>query len=200
MRTKTTKITMAILTIASFIMVTLLVSKVWAHCDTESGPVAIDARKALKTGAFESVAIWVGQEQEEELRSAFDRALPVYQMDGKAKVLAERYFMETAVRLHRQAEGFPYTGLKPAQPLPPDVAAAEHALETGDLKPVSSLLTSEMHKKLQNLFEKAREAQEKKDESLAAGREWADAYVRYVIYVHGLHKTIQAGPKHGVSE
>jgi hypothetical protein len=27
-----------------------------------------------------------------------------------------------------------------------------------------------------------------------------DAYVKYVIYVHGLHQTIQAGPAHGVGE
>jgi len=173
---------------------------VWAHCDTESGPVAVDARKALETGEFVAVAIWVGEEQSEELRSAFEQSLPVYQMGGKARELAEKHFMETAVRLHRQAEGFPYTGLKPAQPLPPDVATAERALDTGDLKPVSKLLEAALEKKLTALFDQARKAREKKDEDLAAGREWADAYVKYVIYVHGLYETIQAGPKHGVGE
>lgn len=172
----------------------------WAHCDTESGPVAVDARMALETGEYAAVAIWVGDDQNEELRVTFDQCLPVYQMGGKAKALAERHFMETAVRLHRQAEGFPYTGLKPAQPLPPDVAAAERALETGDLQPVSKLLQVEIEKKLTTLFDQARTAREKKDMNLAAGRHWADSYVKYVIYVHGLHQTIQAGPKHGVGE
>lgn len=176
------------------------VANAWAHCDTESGPVAVDAREALASGHFEQVAIWIGPEEHEELLSAFELASAVYQMEGKAKELAERHFVETAVRLHRQAEGFPYTGLKPPQPLPPDVAAAERALATGDLQPVSTLLTSELQETLQSLFVKARAAQSNKDKSLTAGREWADAYVKYVVYVHGLHQTIQAGPRHGVGD
>ena len=171
-----------------------------AHCDTESGPVAVDARKALKSGRLRAVAIWDGKDQTEKLRTAFNQCLPVYEMGGKAKDLAEQHFMETAVRLHRQAEGFPYTGLKPAQPLPVDVATAERALKTGDLQPVSKLLQAELEKKLAGLFGRAREAREDKDKNLAAGREWADAYVKYVIYVHGLYRTIQAGPEHGVGE
>lgn len=55
-------------------------------------------------------------------------------------------------------------------------------------------------KKLKHIFEKARTAGQDKDKSLKAGRKWADAYVKYVIYVHGLYKTIQAGPAHGVGE
>jgi hypothetical protein len=172
----------------------------WAHCDTESGPVAVDARKALETGKFVPVAIWVGEDQNDELHSAFVQCLPVYQMGGKAKALAERHFMDTAVRLHRQAEGLPYTGLKPAQPLPADIATAERALDTGDLQPVSNLLQTELGKKLTTVFDEARKARINKDKNLTAGREWADAYVKYVIYVHGLYKTIQAGPKHGVGE
>ncbi len=173
---------------------------VWGHCDRVNGPVASDARKALETGKFAPVAIWVGKDQNEELRTTFDQCLPVYKMGGKAKSLAERHFMETAVRLHRQAEGFPYTGLKPEKPLPADIAAAERALETGDLQPVSKLLQAEIDKKLTKVFNQARKARENKGKNISAGREWADAYVKYVIYVHGLYKTIQAGPKHGVGE
>lgn len=189
-----------ILTLVLLIVPGLNGNRVWAHCDTESGPVAIDARQALENGQLERAAIWVSPEQHEELRAAFEQALAVNRMGGKAKELAERYFTETAVRLHRQAEGLPYTGLKPAEPLPPDVEVAERALETGDLQAVSALLTSEIQERLQHLFVTERAARRSKDESLTAGREWVDAYVRYVTYVHGLHETIQAGPSHGVGE
>jgi hypothetical protein len=172
----------------------------WAHCDTASGPVAMAAREALETGKFAAVAIWVGAKQNDALRSAFDQSLPVYHMGGKAQKLAEQHFMETAVRLHRQAEGLPYTGLQPAQPLPIDVATAEHALDTGELQPVSQLLEAALEKQLATLFDAARNAREDKDKNLAAGRAWADAYVKYVTYVHGLYTTIQAGPEHGVGE
>ena len=108
--------------------------------------------------------------------------------------------METAVRLHRQAEGMTYTCLKPEQPLPEDIAKAEKALQTGNLNPVTALLTDTMQSKLQDVFAAAYDAKQNKEDSLQAGREWADAYVKYVIYVHGLYKTIQAGPAHGVGE
>ena len=181
-------------------VLTLELGNVWGHCDSESGPVAVDARKALANDSFKTVAIWVGPGQHAKLLSAFDQALPVYRMGGNAKDLAERYFTEAAVRLHREAEGMTYEGVKPPQPLPPDIAAAEKALETGDLNPVTNMLTAAMRQKAHHLFSQAREAAKSRDKSLAAGRQWADAYVRYVIYVHGLYNTIQTGPAHGVGE
>lgn len=184
---------------AFILLVTVLSGSVWAHCDAESGPVAVAARKALEAGEFNIIAIWVGEKQAKELRIRFEEALPVYNIGGKAKAFAERYFMETAVRLHREAEGMTYTGLKPALPLPPDVAKAEKALETGDLKPVTDLLYMELQKETQKWFRKALDAKKRyKGESVEAGRKWVDAYVKYIIYVHGLHKRIQAGPEHGV--
>jgi hypothetical protein len=168
------------------------------HCDTESGPVAVAARQSLESGDFGPIRIWVGPEQEVELQTAFARSLPVYREGGKGKELAERYFLETAVRLHRAAEGMTYSGLKPAQPLPADVAAAEKALEAGEVKIVARLLKEELDKKLQPLFERAMKARKHRGDSVQAGRDWVDAYVKYVIYVHGLHRSIQAGPAHGV--
>jgi len=166
---------------ASAILFISLPGAVWPHCDTESGPVAVAARKALETG------------------ENFNESLVVYKMGGKAGALAKRYFMETAVRLHREAEGMSYSGLKPAQPLPIDVAKAEKALETGNLKPVTNLLSMELQKETQKWFQKAVDAKKKyRNERVDDGREWVDAYVKYVIYVHGLYLKIQAGPKHGI--
>ncbi|MFW6061334.1 MAG: DUF6448 family protein, partial [Planctomycetota bacterium] len=87
----------------------LTVSPVWAHCDRLNGPVVQSAREALNSGEFAEVQIWVGEKQEDELKQAFDQALRVRKMGGEAKELADRYFFETTVRLHRAAEGMPYT-------------------------------------------------------------------------------------------
>lgn len=121
-------------------------------------------------------------------------------MGGQAKELADKYFIETVIRLHRQAEGMTFTGVKPAQPLPPDVAAAEKALEIGDIKVVTDLLSGEMKSGVQKWFEQAMQAKKHKDEGIEAGREWVDAYVKYVVFVHGLHLQIKAGPQHGVED
>ncbi|MFD2516428.1 DUF6448 family protein [Salinimicrobium flavum] len=169
-----------------------------AHCDRENGPVAMAAKEALKTGNMDKILIWVGEEQEQELREKYQQSLEVYKNGGNSAELAQRYFMETAVRLHRAAEGMPFDGLKPASPNPPDIEAAEKALETGDFEPVKELLCSALEKESLNWFEKTRAAAGNKEENIAAGREWVDNYVKYIVYIHKLYQTIQAGPPHGV--
>jgi len=200
MRGSTTMIAMALAIGAAVGVLVLLARSARAHCDTHSGPVAVAAREALQQGRFGAIAVWVGRDREEELRERFEQCRQVRRTGGEAAKLADSYFVETAVRLHREAEGMAFTGVKPAAPLPQDVAAAEKALETGDLKPVTEMLAGELERETQKWFRRAREAREHREESVEAGRRYVDAYVRYVTYVHGLHGTIQAGPKHGVEE
>ncbi len=169
-----------------------------AHCDRVNGPVAQDALEALQKGQLEPVAIWVGPEEMIELKEAFQESLAAYRMGGDAKKVSESYFMSTAIRLHRMAEGFPFTGLKSAKPLPEDIGLAEKALETGELKPVTDFLAKEMEEQTERLFQQVLKKRERKEENIEAGREWADAYVKYVIFVHDLHKRISSGAPHGI--
>ena len=78
------------------------------------GPVAVAARKALDTRNVNLVLLYASAEFEAELTAAFEQALIVRDKGPEAKAFANRYFMETAVRLHRTGEKAPYTGLKPA--------------------------------------------------------------------------------------
>jgi hypothetical protein len=171
-----------------------------AHCDRENGPVAMDAKEALETGEFNKIVIWVGEEQEEELKTKFKQTLAVYNQGGDARKLAIDYFMETAIRLHREAEGMPFTGLKPASPNPLDIAKAEKALETGDIGPLQLLLKEELENETSKWFQKALEAKKNKDKSVEAGRQWVDSYVKYIVFTHKLYQKIQAGPPHGVGK
>ncbi|WP_051205364.1 DUF6448 family protein [Salinimicrobium xinjiangense] len=184
----------------SVIMVFLLLwnPNLLAHCDRENGPVAIAAKEALKTENIDRILIWVGEEEEQELREKFQQSLQVFKEGGGAAELAEKYFMETAVRLHRAAEGMPFEGLKPASPNPPDIEAAEKALETGNFEPVKNLLCSALEEESSKWFEKARTSAENKEKSVAEGREWVNNYVKYIVYIHKLYQAIQAGPPHGV--
>src|SRR5512135_1543516 len=95
-----------------------------AHCDTLDGPVVSAARKALDTGDINLVLAWTQKNDEKEIRSAFDKARAVRKAGGQAKDLADTYFFETLVRVHRAGEGAPYTGLKPTGETEPAIAAA----------------------------------------------------------------------------
>jgi hypothetical protein len=87
-----------------------------AHCDSLDGPVVKAAQQALDTRDVSAVLIWVGAGDEAEIRAAFEQTLAVRALDVRARSLADRYFFETVVRLHRAGEGAPYTGLKPFFP------------------------------------------------------------------------------------
>ena len=99
-------------TAAAAVMILLAAAPVQAHCDALDGPVVKAAEAALKGGDVTPVLRWVTREQEAEVRAPFQDALAVRVSGGRAQALADRYFFETVVRLHRQSEGEPFTGLQ----------------------------------------------------------------------------------------
>ena len=127
-----------------------------AHCDGMDGPVVAAARRALETRDANLVLIWVQQRDEAEVKGAFQTTLKVRSLSPEARELADRFFFETVVRLHRTAEGAPYTGLKPAgRDLGPAIPAADRALEEGSMDQLKALLTDAMLKSLREHYEKA---------------------------------------------
>lgn len=162
----------------------------FAHCDGWDGPVVQDAQKALAKGDVNLVLLWVRKADESAIREAFARTLEVRKPGGEAKKLADQFFFETLVRLHRAGEGAPFTGLKPAgRDLGPAIPAGDKALETGDLKPVWKLLSDAAHQGLHQRFEEALKAKSFPSTDLEAGRKFVAAYVTYIHYVEGLYGT-----------
>src|SRR5678815_1234326 len=115
----------------------------FAHCDSIDGPVVKAAEKALDTQNLDLVLVWVRPEDETEIRTAFNKTLTVRTLGQVAKDLADRFFYETLVRVHRAGEGEPYTGLKPAgRDLGPAIPAADKAIETGSGEKLDQLLVT----------------------------------------------------------
>jgi hypothetical protein len=161
-----------------------------AHCDTLDGPVVLDAKAALDGGDVTPVLKWVRAADEGEIRAAFDQALQVRKLGPPARDLADRYFFETLVRVHRAGEGAPYTGLKPAGgEVEPAVAAADKALQTGSDKALVDLVTDAARTGLHERFTRTRQLREHAGHNVAAGREYVAAYVDFVHYAEALHQT-----------
>jgi hypothetical protein len=151
--------------------------------------VVADARKALAKGDPAPVLIWVRAADEPAVREAFARAMEVRKAGGTAQSLADQFFFETVVRLHRAGEGAPYTGLKPVgRNLGPVVPAGDRALQDGDLKPVWKLLSDAAHQGLHARFEAARRARLFAPGDLAAGRRFVAAYVDYMHFLEGMQQ------------
>jgi hypothetical protein len=168
----------------------------FAHCDTLDGPVVQTARIALEKGDITPLLKWVKADDEKEIRVAFQKTLAVRAKGAEAKELADMYFFETLVRIHRAGEGAPYTGLKPGAAVDPAVALADKALESGSVDKLVGVLSKAMSNGISERFQHASETRKHADDSTAAGREFVKAYVIFTHYVEGLHATIKGAGGH----
>jgi len=157
------------------------------HCDTLDGPLAKLAEKALADRNVNVVLPWVRAEDEREVRQAFDQAQAVRELGPQARLLADRHFLETLVRVHRAGEGAPFTGLKPADlDLGPAVPAADSALATSSVDAVVKLLVDAVSAGVRERFRTALQRRHFDVNDVAAGRRYVEAYVPYVHYVERL--------------
>jgi len=161
--------------------------RVKAHCDTMDGPVVKTAQAALEKGNVTPVLKWVKPAQEAEVRAAFQKAVTVRGLGQEAKDLADKYFFETLVRLHREGEGAPYTGLKPAGAVEPVVAASDKALDAGSVEELTREITQLVAEGIRHRFTETLEKKKHADHNVAAGREFVEAYVEFTHYVERLH-------------
>ena len=173
----------------------LLVSTVRAHCDTLNGPVVLTAKAALEKGDVTPVLKWVKKDHEAEVKAVFQKAMAVRARGPEAKEVADRYFLETLVRLHRAGEGEPYTGIQD-EPVEPIVAQADQALESGSVEALIEKVTAHVAQGIRERFHKALEAKKRADQNVEAGREYVEVYVQYMHYVEGIHNAAMAVGAH----
>lgn len=167
-----------------------------AHCDGLDGPVVTAAREALESGDVRRVLIWVAEEDEAEIRAAFDETISVRDLSPDARTLADRYFFETVVRIHRAGEGAPFTGLKPAgRDLGPAIPAADLAVESESPEALEQLLTDEVLRGLRAQFEAVMEKKDFAPEDVAAGRAFVAAYVPFIHYVERIYDAAVQKPE-----
>lgn len=165
-------------------------SEARAHCDTMDGPVVSAARRALDSGSLDPVLIWVRTQDEREIRSSYERTIAVRSLGGEARQLADNYFFETVVRVHREGEGESYTGLKPAgTDHGPAIPAADRALAAGNVAELEAVVLHAVRDGLRARFERAAAARGFVANDVEAGRDYVAAYVsllHYVEQVYGL--------------
>jgi hypothetical protein len=182
---------------AAVALLALVASPAAAHCDTLDGPVVAAARVALASGNPTAALAWVKPEGESEVRHAFAEALAVKRLGGIAADLADRWFFETLVRVHRSGEGAPYTGLKPAGgEKDPVIAAVDHALEKENVDTLSHHVIEGAESGIRTRFREAVAPNRISGRDLVAGRAAVAAYVEFVHYVKALHAAIEGHAGH----
>jgi hypothetical protein len=167
-----------------------------AHCDSVDGPVVADAKAALAKGDVAPVLKWISAKQEADVREVFARTLAVRRLGADAQTVADTSFFETLVRLHRETEGAPYTGLKPAGNQPMFIGKLDGALSSGSVDNFAKLVGEHAAAGVRSRFAKAFEAKKKADATPADGRAYVAAYVDLMHYTEAVVEAVHAEGGH----
>ncbi len=170
-----------------------------SHCDTLEGPVVKTAKMALEKGDVTPILKWAKKGNEGEIKEAFKKTLAVRKQGKEAQELADMYFFETLVRIHRAGEGAPYTGLK-REPVEPVIVESDRALESGSSDSLIKFVNDAVAKGIHERFMHARETKKHADESVEAGREFVEAYVEFTHYVERLYMDATSPSGHSKAE
>lgn len=175
--------------LASFIF--MFTKSVSAHCDSYDGPVIKDAEKALETNNINLVLKWVSEEQENEITPLFQKLYKLRNGDKEVYEIVKKHFFETLVRLHRETEGAPYTGLKPAGTTKQIIQMTDKTIIENNVEDFLLKLNNHIDKVVREKYEKVSRLNMVKDDSVEKGREFVAAYVDYTHTVEAIHDIIE---------
>ncbi len=167
-----------------------------AHCDSYDGPTIKDATKALETNNINLVLKWITPEQEKEIIPLFNKTYALKSGDKEVYAIVEKHFFETLVRLHRETEGAPYTGLKPAGTTKSIIQLSDQALESKNIDELLGKLNNHIGKVIREKYEKVATLDKVKNDSSEKGREYVEAYVDYTHTLEAIHDIVEQGAGH----
>ncbi len=171
-----------------------------AHCDSYDGPTIKDAVKALETNNVNLVLKWIDKEQEQEVIELFNKTITLRHGDHEIYSIVEKYFLETLVRLHRETEGAPFTGLKPAGTTKAIVKLSDQALLENDIEMLLEKLTDHIGSVIREKYQKVIKLETVKENSPENGRKYVQAYVDYTHSLEAIHDMLEDGAGHAHAE
>lgn len=168
------------------------------HCDSLDGPVVSAAREALDREEVEIILAYVHEPGEREVRQAFDLAVKARAQGAEAREVADRYFFETAVRVHRAGEGAPFTGLKPAgMDVGPVIPMAERAIDEGDGTELAAFLSAAVQGEVTARVAEVTALKASAGEGVVAARRYVSASLGLQVWSHKLYGAIHAAAHEG---
>ena len=167
-----------------------------AHCDSYDGPALVDAEKALLTNNVDLILKWIDVDMEDEVVPLFHKTYSLKNGDKEIYEIVKKHFFETFIRLHREMEGAPFTGLKPAGTTAHITVMSDKALETGDFKNLLKVLNNHINSQLQEKYDKTKALYKVKDNSVEEGRAYVEAYVDYTHSLEAVHDILSGDVAH----
>ena len=181
------------LTFSLLVIFFLSAQNIFAHCDSYDGPVIKEAKEALASNNVNPVLKWVSTADEPAIKALFKKTYSLKNGDKETYGIVEQHFLETLVRLHRATEGVGYTGLKPAGSASAIVVMADVSIDNHNVDKLLTDFTAHIQKVVREKYNKVEELSRVKNESLAQGRAYVEAYVDYTHTLEGMHAYLEHG-------
>lgn len=186
-----------LITIVSIITASLTFASVsFAHCDSMDGPVVKDAQRAIDAKNITPILKWISPEDQTEVARVFQTTIDIREKGDDIQKVADTYFFETLVRVHRKSEGEGFTGLKPAGSTEPPIAAADKALADDDIDELADKISAAVRAGIVARFQDAHEKKKHADDTVKKGREYVEAYVQFTHFVQAIHQVVSHGADH----
>ncbi len=170
------------------LVLVIAAAPLFAHCDSMNGPVITEAKKALEKNDVTPLLKWIPAAKEGEIRAAFAKTVAARTASLAARDVADQWFFETLVRVHRESEGAPFTGLKGPEYQPEEgIELADQAIESKSIDAAQKELLATISAGLLKRYAEVLEAKKHANESVEEGRHYVHAYVEFIHYVERLH-------------
>jgi hypothetical protein len=161
------------------------------NCDSMGGPVVKAAEMALEMENVNHVLPYVSEEDEEEVKYAFEKAARVRELNENAAELADYWFFETVTRLHLKAKNEPFNGIKPLKTnLSPIMRKAKMAMEEEDLTDIVEYLSASIENEIRKRFMEVLNNKDYDLNEVDDAREYVNSVIEFVYYVDHIQNSI----------
>lgn len=163
------------------------------HCDSLDGPVVRAAQRALEAANVGLVLAYVPQRAEQEVVETFNKVMAARRSSAAARDVADRYFFETVVRVHRAGEGAAFTGLKPAGlDVGPIIPIAEKAIDSDSATALEEALVTSVRQELADRFHHMQHLRDDAQSGLNGARAYVTAMLGLQVWAHGVYQATKA--------
>ncbi len=115
-----------------------------------------------------------------------------------AQEVADQFFFETAVRLHREGEGAGFDGLKPAGlDVGPVIPIAEKAIASGSSAELEQLLCGIVKEQVNQRLQEAMHLKEHAGHGVENNRAYVEAMLGLQVWSHKLYQTAKSAAHEG---
>lgn len=168
------------------------------HCDSMDGPVVAAAQQALDEGNVKIILPYVKRSAEDEVRAAYDKCVSARGLGDSAREVADLYFFETVVRLHREGEGASFDGLKPAGlDVGPVIPVAEEAIASGTSEELEKLLVGIVTAQVRERLGEVMHLKEHAGHGVEHARAYVEAMLGLQVWSHKLYNCAKSAAHEG---